>query len=932
MATALERECGPKCRSKQHALQMNASVTKGSFLQCQIFFSTCYNVTNNTDTQGRNVLHLAASCGQHVLMKWLIEGKKMDVNARDLEHGWTALHRSLFYGQLAAARLLIQHNANLTLRDKEGFTAFDVAMSDRLPHVTFEKSGLQEVYTWGDNANFTLGHEKEQRKKHPERIEYFGRHGISIKQVLMCKYHSVYLSTAGHVYTCGHGRGGRLGHGNEQTILAPKLIEAVKQEECILVSASNDHTVMLMQSGKVFSCGLNAYSQLGHSTSGACLTPKMVRMKSNSSPLLKGHQIIGVIARKFHTVLYTQEAVFTFGLNAGQLGKIYNVLGEEIVSQPRLVAAFNHPDIRIKLVSASDAATIVTTGKGDLYALHEYQCRRIASKLLDLVQLSVVGGNLDHRVAVELLRDSGGSDLLIVLRNLSGNVYCWRTSHPVLHRVVWSIKRPLSVKEVAVSVHQLVFVTTEGDAFSTSLSQLRSRSSPVKAKVVAVQSHNSSESMSLTDLVNRENIVEAKVHRIPLVHRATAIAIDRNGVNLAVLQVHPNASITQIPMYGGSVMMQQMKTLLNEADLTDSIHDCVLQVGTQRVPAHAYILAMKSEYFRRYFEKTPPSQNNPIIVKCSQNLLSQLVQYFYTDTCDLLTPGFLWQPDDEEAEQEEEVVEESTTVLSAKSRKKAAFEVYKEMKEREPLVKPPQPVNAQGRLVQVATELGIGGLVHRLKFVKLQKGVVANIPGKLLPQPKIRWDHSKLPELCDVWLKCDDDQVVTCHKCILVARVEYFHSMLSTGWIESGSHEPLSLPIPSDILKVVLNYLYCDELVGNKVLNDAEMLCNVLVVADQMLIVRLKELCEVHLSALVNLKNACELLEFASTYTALQLRDTCQQFIAINLATLLESGSLDLLSDDVIDELSDAYREMVPGVDRRRIESFDGYPSRAYLQ
>lgn len=35
----------------------------------------------------------------------------------------------------------------------------------------------------------------------------------------MCKFHSVFLSQKGQVYTCGHGQGGRLGHGDEQTYL-----------------------------------------------------------------------------------------------------------------------------------------------------------------------------------------------------------------------------------------------------------------------------------------------------------------------------------------------------------------------------------------------------------------------------------------------------------------------------------------------------------------------------------------------------------------------------------------------------------------------------------------------------------------------------------------------------------------------------------------
>ena len=40
-----------------------------------------------------------------------------------------------------------------------------------------------------------------------------------LSKVVMCKFHSVFLSADGRVFTCGHGRGGRLGHGNEETIL-----------------------------------------------------------------------------------------------------------------------------------------------------------------------------------------------------------------------------------------------------------------------------------------------------------------------------------------------------------------------------------------------------------------------------------------------------------------------------------------------------------------------------------------------------------------------------------------------------------------------------------------------------------------------------------------------------------------------------------------
>lgn len=41
----------------------------------------------------------------------------------------------------------------------------------------------QEVYTWGDNANFTLGHSTEQRRQAPEVVDVFRKQQNAIKQV-----------------------------------------------------------------------------------------------------------------------------------------------------------------------------------------------------------------------------------------------------------------------------------------------------------------------------------------------------------------------------------------------------------------------------------------------------------------------------------------------------------------------------------------------------------------------------------------------------------------------------------------------------------------------------------------------------------------------------------------------------------------------------
>ena len=38
-------------------------------------------------------------------------------------------------------------------------------------------------------------------------------------QVILCKFHSVFLTKGGRVLTCGHGTGGRLGHDSELSIV-----------------------------------------------------------------------------------------------------------------------------------------------------------------------------------------------------------------------------------------------------------------------------------------------------------------------------------------------------------------------------------------------------------------------------------------------------------------------------------------------------------------------------------------------------------------------------------------------------------------------------------------------------------------------------------------------------------------------------------------
>eukprot|EP01137_Pigoraptor_chileana_P030480 Opistho-2@17055 len=88
-------------------------------------------IFNVRDARGRTPLHMAASYGQLDALDWLLNhGAACDI--QDTESGWTALHRSLYFGQLSTALRLIAGGAGLYVRDKDDMTPLDIVTHNRI--------------------------------------------------------------------------------------------------------------------------------------------------------------------------------------------------------------------------------------------------------------------------------------------------------------------------------------------------------------------------------------------------------------------------------------------------------------------------------------------------------------------------------------------------------------------------------------------------------------------------------------------------------------------------------------------------------------------------------------------------------------------------------------------------------------------------------
>lgn len=91
----------------------------------------------------------------------------------------------------------------------------------------------------------------------------------------------------------------------------------------VSVALGQDHTLALTKNGEVLSWGLNRFSQLGYPVDppvgGRTEEPIQYTPRKVQGPLRK-EVIKGVAASKCASACWTEDSVYTWGTNNGQLG------------------------------------------------------------------------------------------------------------------------------------------------------------------------------------------------------------------------------------------------------------------------------------------------------------------------------------------------------------------------------------------------------------------------------------------------------------------------------------------------------------------------------------------------------------------------------------------------------------------------------------
>lgn len=400
-------------------------------------FNSCTLLHHIASSSTEDALHFANA---------LLDVSGLDLDSQDLESGWTALHRALYFGNIAIAQSLIERDARDTLdharsvgnagatglikiKDREGNSPFDVygasVASRELSHedgtpflpgssdddehqhalgVSGDSSDEEaqdktlqpricangdELFTFGSNKNFTLGFGDEDDRQFPERIT-------------LRRPESLLHKLAGE-----HDSHASLPSQPHQKQSSPVLIPAVVQFRPIIIQdvrLAKLHSAVLTNDpeANLYVCGFGPGGRLGTGDENT---------RFNFVPISGGglgsRRIIDVGLGQNHTLAVTSKGeVFSWGNNAyGQLGYMSPISAAKDEESIQLLPKQIFGPLKresIKGVAASRTHSLVYTSS----SLYTFGKNDGQLGLVDSDARSLAIQNIPRRVAVSLFQSA----------------------------------------------------------------------------------------------------------------------------------------------------------------------------------------------------------------------------------------------------------------------------------------------------------------------------------------------------------------------------------------------------------------------------------------------------------------------------------------------------------------------------------------------
>uniref|UniRef100_UPI00358FCF6D E3 ubiquitin-protein ligase HERC2 n=1 Tax=Myxine glutinosa TaxID=7769 RepID=UPI00358FCF6D len=315
-----------------------------------------------------------------------------------------------------------------------------------------------EVFSWGEAEDGKLGHGNRSPCDRPRVIESL--RGIEVVDVAAGGAHSGCISSVGELYTWGKGRYGRLGHGDSEDQLKPKLVDGLKGNRVIDVACGSGdaQTLCLTDDDCVWSWGDGDYGKLGRGGSDGCKVPQKIES-------LTGLGVIKVeCGSQFSVALSKSGAVFTWGKGD------YHRLGhgsDDHVRRPRQVQALQGR--KVIAIATGSLHCVCCTEDGEVYTWGDNDEGQLGDGTTNAIQrprlVSALQGKQINRVACG-----------------SAHSLAWSTSKPA-HAGQLPVQVPMEyshLQELPIVAlrNRLILLQTFSDLFCPCISMFNLESRP----------------------------------------------------------------------------------------------------------------------------------------------------------------------------------------------------------------------------------------------------------------------------------------------------------------------------------------------------------------------------------------------------------------------------------------------------------------------
>ncbi|CRK91155.1 CLUMA_CG004840, isoform A [Clunio marinus] len=796
--------------------------------------------------KGRSTLHMACSNSKPEIVEFLVRSGA-NVVQKDLETSWTPLHRAVQYISFDSAVILKRYGASFDSFDLDFTTPLQLLPS--IPAKAVEKA----VYVWGRNKNYNLGFGNASSRTHPDTLK-----GLPpIEKASVNRFHSLFLTSSRKLFGCGYGKEGRLGTGSESILTDPQEINVKfnhKNEKIENVYAGLTHSFIVTMKS-VYGTGSNKYFQLGLKNVESTLSFMEIHIEKahNDLKCLKC-----IIANDYHTVFVSHSAVFVCGLNVGQFGGI-----QESVPVPRVLS---HPAMsksHVEWVASNNASIFIYT-HGDarsvnsgfnLCIFYNRKVKIYRNPLNEyLVQCCVSGGEMMYN-SDEIVANSSQKPLTAIVMTEYKNLYIWYEDVMKFVRIHISSMFERQITSISTCGDDFLIIAKK-HLFQATLQHKMSKNYQIESKDVEFTPRRDVE-YSLSSKMS--------VKRIQYLSNVLKTYCDVDGESFMAILENGKVEVKDRP-----------KEKYDFTSLLDSDHyiysgimDVMFNVQQESFYANRFVVSSQCVHLKNLIDR-------------------EIVNKVCTIKDERLTPAMfrcilLWI-------YKADLNEQDLTDVFINQKDSKRFEI------------------AVNNFYDIAVEWNLKSVVASLiKFKTFNK--ILKQPESVNNVTTFKWfSMENLPELYDVTILLNDNQIIKAHKVVLMMRIEYFKMMFAHSWSEGSSIDLRHISI--NFMKPIIQFAYDNnvDMIMKANFTDNFMF-NMCTILDQYLIENVKNIFETMLMKKVNLRNCVENLEFSYTFNCLLLREHCHEFICLNLSRLLESNIFDNIDLNIMKELNLYYRK-----------------------